>query len=139
MQKLGFLPEAQNDMIFSIICEELGLFGAFAIIVMFILLIWRFMVIANNAKDLFGAGIRIGQDMIGTMSNTLILAYVGTALTTMLVLLSYGYQTQQLLNSDYLTVELTGSICSTMGVILTVPIASAISAFLYRRQVKARI
>ncbi len=91
-----------------------------------------------SAKELFRAGIRIGQDMIGTMSNTLILAYVGTALTTMLVLLSYGYQTQQLLNSDYLTVELTGSICSTMGVILTVPIASAISAFLYRRQVNGR-
>lgn len=60
MQKLGFLPEAQNDMIFSIICEELGLFGAFAIIVMFILLIWRFMVIANNAKDLFGALLVVG-------------------------------------------------------------------------------
>ncbi len=55
MQKLGFLPEAQNDMIFSIICEELGLFGAFAIILLFILLIWRCMVIANNAQDLFGA------------------------------------------------------------------------------------
>ena len=41
MQKLGFLPEAQNDMIFSIICEELGLFGGIAVIVMFILLIWR--------------------------------------------------------------------------------------------------
>ena len=41
MQKLGFLPEAQNDMIFSIICEELGLFGAIAVLMMFILLIWR--------------------------------------------------------------------------------------------------
>ncbi len=60
MQKLGFLPEAQNDMIFSIICEELGLFGAFAIILMFILLIWRFMVIANNANDLFGALLVVG-------------------------------------------------------------------------------
>lgn len=89
---------------------------------------------ALSRKELFQAGIRIGQDMIGTMSNTLILAYVGTALTTMLVLLSYGYQTQQLLNSDYLAVELTSSICSTMGVILTVPIGSAISAFFYRRQ-----
>lgn len=60
MQKLGFLPEAQNDMIFSIICEELGLFGAFAIILMFMLLIWRFMVIANNANDLFGALLVVG-------------------------------------------------------------------------------
>lgn len=60
MQKLGFLPEAQNDMIFSIICEELGLFGGFAVIIMFILLIWRFMVIANNAPDLFGALLVVG-------------------------------------------------------------------------------
>jgi len=60
MQKLGFLPETQNDMIFSIICEELGLFGGIAIILMFLLLIWRFMIIANNASDLFGALLVVG-------------------------------------------------------------------------------
>lgn len=60
MQKLGFLPEQQNDMIFSIICEELGLFGAIAILLMFMLLIWRFMIIANNAPDLFGALLVVG-------------------------------------------------------------------------------
>ncbi|MBQ7065338.1 MAG: cell division protein FtsW [Lachnospiraceae bacterium] len=60
MQKLGFLPEAQNDMIFSIICEELGLFGALSIMLLFIILIWRFMVIANNASDLFGALLVVG-------------------------------------------------------------------------------
>lgn len=60
MQKLGFLPEAQNDMIFSIICEELGLFGAISVILMFVLLIWRLMVIANNAADLYGALIVVG-------------------------------------------------------------------------------
>ena len=60
MQKLGFLPEAQNDMIFSIICEELGLFGAIAVIMLFVLLIWRFMIIANNAADLFGALLVVG-------------------------------------------------------------------------------
>ena len=60
MQKLGFIPEAQNDMIFSIICEELGLFGAIAIILLFLLLIWRFMIVANNAPDLFGALLVVG-------------------------------------------------------------------------------
>lgn len=60
MQKLGFLPEAQNDMIFSIICEELGLFGAIAVLMMFILLIWRCMIIANNAPDLLGALLVVG-------------------------------------------------------------------------------
>ena len=60
VQKLGFLPEAQNDMIFSIICEELGLFGAGTIIILFLILIWRFFIIAINAKDLLGALIVTG-------------------------------------------------------------------------------
>lgn len=51
LQKLGFLPEAQNDMIFSIICEELGLFGAVLLILLFVLLLWRMMEIAQNAPD----------------------------------------------------------------------------------------
>lgn len=60
MQKLDFLPEAQNDMIFSIICEELGLFGAIAVILMFMMLLWRMMIIANNAPDLLGALLVVG-------------------------------------------------------------------------------
>ena len=60
MQKLGFIPEAQNDMIFSVICEELGLFGAIAVLLLFALLIWRCMIIANNAKDQFGAMLVVG-------------------------------------------------------------------------------
>ena len=60
IQKLGFVPEAQNDMIFSIICEELGLTGAIILIIIFIVMIWRFMVIATHAKDLFGSLIAVG-------------------------------------------------------------------------------
>lgn len=60
MQKLGFVPEAQNDMVFSIICEELGLFGAVCLILLFVLMLWRFMVIANNARDLYGALLVVG-------------------------------------------------------------------------------
>ena len=60
IQKLGFVPEAQNDMIFSIICEELGLFGAGFILILFLILIWRFFVIATHAQDLFGALIATG-------------------------------------------------------------------------------
>ncbi len=60
VQKLGFVPEAQNDMIFSIVCEELGLFGAGFVLLLFLVLIWRFFVIASHAKDLFGALIASG-------------------------------------------------------------------------------
>lgn len=59
MQKI-VVPEAQNDMIFSIICEELGLFGAIGIMVLFVLLIWRFILAAGNAVDLYGALIVTG-------------------------------------------------------------------------------
>ncbi len=77
MQKLSFLPEAQNDMIFSIICEELGLFGAIAIILMFIMLLWRMMVIANNAPDLFGAML-----VVGVMGHIAIQAVLNIAVVT---------------------------------------------------------
>ena len=55
LQKLGFVPEAQNDMIFSIICEELGLTGAAVLILIFGLLLWRLGVTAMHARDLAGA------------------------------------------------------------------------------------
>lgn len=77
MQKLSFIPEAQNDMIFSIICEELGLFGAIAIILMFIMLLWRMMIVANNAKDLFGAML-----VVGVMGHIAIQAVLNIAVVT---------------------------------------------------------
>ena len=60
MQKLGFIPESHNDMIFSVIAEELGLFGAICVILLYILLIWRLFIIAINATDLFGGLIATG-------------------------------------------------------------------------------
>ncbi len=77
MQKLSFLPESQNDMIFSIICEELGLFGAICIILMFVMLLWRMMVIANNAPDLFGAML-----VVGVMGHIAIQAILNIAVVT---------------------------------------------------------
>lgn len=60
MQKLGFIPESHNDMIFSVISEELGLFGAISVILLFFLVIWRLFVVAINAPDLFGGLIATG-------------------------------------------------------------------------------
>lgn len=54
LQKLGFVPEAQNDMIFSIVCEETGILGAFLVLFLFGLLIWRLCVLALNCRDLQG-------------------------------------------------------------------------------------
>ena len=77
MQKLSFLPESQNDMIFSIICEELGLFGAAAIMLMFVILIWRMMIIANNAPDLFG-----GMLVTGVIAHIAVQAVLNVAVVT---------------------------------------------------------
>ena len=59
-QKLGMIPEAQNDMIFSIICEEMGAAGAIFLIFLFAMLLWRLGVAAMHAKDLAGALICCG-------------------------------------------------------------------------------
>lgn len=57
---LQSIPEAQNDMIFSIICEELGLFGAVLLTILFVFLLYRLMFIAQNAPDLLGSLIVTG-------------------------------------------------------------------------------
>ena len=54
IQKLGSVPEAQNDMIFSVVCEELGLFGGICLILLFGMMIWRFVIIALHSPDMFG-------------------------------------------------------------------------------------
>ncbi|MDD3360227.1 MAG: putative peptidoglycan glycosyltransferase FtsW [Hespellia sp.] len=59
-QKLGVIPEIQNDMILSVICEELGVFGAIVILILFGILIYRLMFIARNAPDLYGSLIATG-------------------------------------------------------------------------------
>lgn len=71
LQKMGFVPEAQNDMIFSIICEELGLFGAAMLMLLFLLLIWRLTVIATKSRDLAGSLIAAG--ILGHMAIQVIL------------------------------------------------------------------
>ena len=55
-----FVPEAQNDMIFAIICEELGLFGAILIMALFVVLLWRILDIVLHANDMFGAMLAVG-------------------------------------------------------------------------------
>lgn len=77
LQKMGNVPESQNDMIFTIICEELGLFGAVSLILLFMLVLWRMMVIANNAPDLFGSLL-----VIGVMSHIAIQVILNIAVVT---------------------------------------------------------
>ena len=97
----SFVPEAQNDMIFSIICEELGLLGAVFVIILYLLLLWRLMIIAFNARDKFGSFICVGIMIhialqvilnIGVVTNTIpntgitlpFISYGGTSVVILL-------------------------------------------------------
>ena len=81
-------------------------------------------------KELFNSGIEIGKDMIGTMTNTLILAFTGSAFISLLVLFSYNVDALQLLNSNYIAIEFAQGIAGTLGIVLTVPIASFIATMI---------
>ena len=87
-----------------------------------------------NKREIFHSGIEIGKDMIGTMTNTLILAFAGSAFITLLVFISYQVQFDQLINSNYLCIEIAQGICGTFGIVLTIPAASAIMAGLLTRK-----
>lgn len=59
-QKLGYIQEVHTDMIFSVVCEELGIFGAILLIAVYLMLIWRLYMIARNAPDMFGCLVATG-------------------------------------------------------------------------------
>ena len=93
IQKLSFLPEPQNDMIFAIICEELGLFGAIMVIFMFMFMIYRFMRIAGSAPDILGSFIVIGvmaQIAIQVILNIAVVTSVIPNTGVTLPFISYG-------------------------------------------------
>ena len=83
---------------------------------------------AITAKELFRSGMNIGRDMIGTMTNTLILAFAGSSLATLLLFVSYGVQLHQVLSSDFLALEIAKGLAGSAAVVLTVPIGAAVCA-----------
>lgn len=87
-------------------------------------------------KELFKSGMNIGRDIIGTMTNTLVLAFAGRSITTMILLYSANMWTTQLINLDILGTEVIQSLAGTIGIILTVPITAIISAYLCKTKIK---
>lgn len=81
-------------------------------------------------KELFDSGIHVGRDMMGTMSNTIILAFAGGSINTIVFIYAYNYQYRQIMNMNSIAIELIQGIAASFGVILTVPLVSAISAWL---------
>ncbi len=83
-----------------------------------------------TVRELFRSGMTIGRDAMGTMANTLILAFAGTSLNMIILLYSYGVTFTQLMNTDYVAVEIIQSIAGSLGIVFTVPAAAIISAWL---------
>ena len=84
--------------------------------------------------ELIRSGMNVGKDMIGTMSNTLILAFAGTSLSLMILLYSYSVQFNQVLNMNTIAIEITQALAGSLGMILTVPITAVISANVYVKE-----
>ncbi|HOC06306.1 MAG: YibE/F family protein [Bacillota bacterium] len=83
-----------------------------------------------SARELFIAGNNVGKDLIGTMTNTLILAFTGGLLTLFLLIAAYGLSYNQVSNMDLLSVEVIQALAGSIGIVLTAPITSLLAALL---------
>lgn len=84
-----------------------------------------------SSKELFKSGMNIGRDMIGTMTNTLILAFTGGSIAMLILLISYGVHYNQLISSNYIALEVAKGLAGSAAVVLTVPISALVCAFGY--------
>ncbi len=93
----------------------------------------------RDMKQLFRSGINVGRDMMGTMSNTLILAFTGGSLNTLIYIYCYDYPARRIFNMNDIAIEMIQGIASSMGVVLTVPLVSLLSAWLLSRNSRKRM
>lgn len=85
-----------------------------------------------RSDELFRSGMNIGRDLAGANCQTLILAFTGSVITTLMVIISYGYQFNQLINADFISIELLGGMTAAIAVILTVPFSAFLTALAVR-------
>lgn len=85
---------------------------------------------------LFASGMNIGRDAMGTMANTLILAVAGTSLNMTLMIYSYDVSFQQLMNTDFVAIEIIQCIAGSVGIVCTVPLVALLSAAVFGKKTK---
>lgn len=88
-------------------------------------------------REMFNSGMSMGRDMIGTLCQTLILAFAGSSLATLLVVVSYGTQFYQFICSDMMMVELLQSMTGSAAVVIAVPVSALLSCLFFGRNSKA--
>ncbi|MCL2573039.1 MAG: YibE/F family protein [Defluviitaleaceae bacterium] len=89
--------------------------------------------IASDFRSLFRSGIEIGKDILGTMLNTLILAYIGSSLSVILLLTANATSFVDLFNREMIIVEFLRALVGSFGMFLTIPLTAAICGWLYMR------
>ena len=89
-----------------------------------------------KAKELFMSGMHVGHDMMGTMSNTLILAFTGGSINTLIWFYAYDLSYGQIINMYQIGIEVMQGLSGTSAIILTVPIVALISSFLLTTNVQ---
>ena len=87
-----------------------------------------------SRQELFRSGMRIGRDTTGTMANTLVLAFAGSSLNMMVLIYSYHVSFNQLMNTDFVALELVRAVAGSLGIILTVPCVAFFTARLLSRK-----
>lgn len=95
--------------------------------------------IANEIKEipkkkLISLGLSIGKDIMGTMTNTLILAYIGSSLSMTVLLIAYNTSLFETLNKERMIVEILQSLTGSLGMLLTIPITAVVSSILYTKR-----
>ncbi len=88
-----------------------------------------------GAREIMKSGFTIGGDMMGTMANTLVLAYIGSSLTCVLLYVSYNANLSQVINKEKIVAEILQALAGSMGMLLTLPLTSVICALIYDRTV----
>ena len=83
---------------------------------------------------LMKSGFTIGRDMMGTMANTLVLAYIGSSLTSVLLLVAYNADIQQVINRELIVAEILQALAGSMGMLLTLPLTSAVCSVIYYKK-----
>ena len=87
-------------------------------------------------QELMKSGVTIGRDMLGTMANTLVLAYIGSSLTCVLLMVAYNANLQQVINKEVIIADILQALAGSMGMLLALPLTSAVCAIVYFRKVK---
>lgn len=91
-----------------------------------------------SAGELMRSGLNIGRDIIGTMANTLILAYVGSSLNVILLLMAYNHSLSAVLNREMVAVEVLQSVAGSIGILCAVPCTAAVTCALHKLRLRKR-